>query len=147
MNQMSVLALLALLSLLPAVQGQTARPAELLKYDAAQEVTLRGTVSNVLASPAPGMIGGSHLLLATPSGPVDASLGRFGLLGKGALSAVAGEQIEATGVMKTIRGRQVFLTRAVKAGGEVYIIRTKSGLAISPQTRERLAEKAAGGTL
>lgn len=82
-----------------------------------------------------------------PSGVVDASLGRFALLGKGALSVAPGEQIEATGVMQTIGDKQIFLTRTVKAGGVVYIIRTRSGIPISPLTRERLAEKAAGGTL
>lgn len=147
MKQMSALALLALIPFLPAVQAQTARPAALLGYDIAQEVTLTATVSNVLTSAAPGIIGGAHLLLAMPSGVVDASLGRFALLGKGALSVAPGEQIEATGVMQTIGDKQIFLTRTVKAGGVVYIIRTRSGIPISPLTRERLAEKAAGGTL
>ena len=141
------LALLLLISLLPPVQAQTAaigtRTAGPFNYDISQEVTLNGTVSSVLTRPSPGMIMGSHLLLATPSGPVDASLGNFGLRGKGALSVAAGQQIEVTGVMKTIMDKQVFLVRTVKVGGEVYTIRNEHGFPVSPQARERLSGKTA----
>lgn len=142
-----VLALLFLISPQPLAQAQTAAEtgtAGPFSYDVSQEVTLSGTVSGVLAKPAAGMIWGSHLLLATPSGPVDASLGRFGLLGKGAVSVAAGQQIELTGVMKTISGKQVFLARTVKAAGQVYTIRNEHGFPVSPQARERASRKTAG---
>ena len=71
---------------------------------------------------------GSHLLFATSAGQVDASLGRFGLRGKGALSVVAGQQVEVTGVMKTIKSKQVFLARTVNVGGQVYTIRNAHGV-------------------
>ena len=112
---------------------------------AASEVTLTGTVESVLAKASPGMIVGSHLLLATPVGPVDASLGRFGLQGDGAVSVAAGQQIEATGVMKRIKDTSVLLVRSVKVGGEVYTIRNKHGFPVSPQARKRASEK--GGSL
>ncbi|MGO9576222.1 MAG: hypothetical protein ACLPTQ_18060 [Terriglobales bacterium] len=141
------LALLSLFAFLPAqaqTSAVTARPAGPFSYDVTQEVTISGTVSSVLTKPAAGMIMGSHLLLATPSGPVDASLGMFGLRGKGAVSVAAGQQIEVTGVMKTIKGKHVFLTRTVKVGGEVYNIRNERGFLISPQARERASRKTAG---
>jgi hypothetical protein len=88
------------------------------------------------------MIVGSHLLLATPAGPVDASLGRFGLKGNGALSVAAGEQIAATGVMKMIHDKPILLVRTVKVpSGEVYTVRTEHGFPISPQSRERTQNK------
>jgi len=93
---------------------------------------------------APGMIVGSHLLLATPNGPVDASLGRFGLQGDGAVSVATGQQIEATGVMKRINGKSVLLVRNVEVDGEIYTIRNKRGFPVSPHTRKRASEKAAG---
>jgi hypothetical protein len=142
------LALLFLISPQPPLQAQTAavetRAAGPFSYDVTKEVTLNGTVSSVLTKPAPGMIMGPHLLLATPFGPVDASLGRFGLLGKGALSVAAGQQIEVAGIMKTIKDKQVFLTRTVKVGGEVYTIRNEHGFPVSPQARERASQKTAG---
>ena len=140
------LALLSLISPLSPVQAQTGaaetRPAAHY-YDVTKEVTLKGTVSSVLAKPSTGMIIGSHLLLATSSGEVDASLGKFGLQGKGALSVGAGEQIEVTGVMKTLKGQQVFLARTVKASGQIYTIRNEHGIVVNPRARERANQKAA----
>ena len=143
----TVVALLLISSLRP-IQAQTmavatgaAGPQSL---DVAAEVTLTGTVSSVLVKAAPGMIVGSHLLLATPYGPVDASLGRFGLQGDGAVSVAAGQQIEATGVMKRIKDKSVFLVRSVKVGGEVYTIRNKHGFPVSPRARKRASEKTGG---
>ena len=90
--------LLCLVSLLPPVQAQTAaRPAGPLSYDVSEERTLHGTVSSVVTKPATGMIVGSHLLLTTIFGPVDASLGVFGLPGKDVASVAAGQQVEVTG--------------------------------------------------
>jgi hypothetical protein len=114
-------------------------------YDISKEVTLTGTVSSVLAKPAAGMLFGSHLMLDTKFGPVDASLGKWGLQGKGALSIAAGEAVEVTGVMKTMNEKQVFIVRTVKANGQVYTIRNQYGVPSSPQSRERVSQNAAKG--
>lgn len=106
-------------------------------YDIAKEVTLTATVSSVVAKPAEGMIFGSHLMLETASGQLDASLGKWALQGKGALSVAAGQAVEVTGVMKTIKDKQVFVVRTVKADGHIYTIRNKYGVPMSPQSRER----------
>jgi hypothetical protein len=110
-------------------------------YDVSQEVTLSGTVSAVLIKPAPGMIMGPHLLLTTTSGQVDASLGKWALQGKGALSVTPGQQVEMTGVMKTLNQRQVFIARSLKAGGKLYTLRNEHGIPVSPQARQRAAQK------
>jgi len=110
-------------------------------YDISQEVTLSGTVSAVLVKPAPGMIMGPHLLLATTSGQVDASLGKWALEGRGALSVTPGQQVELTGVMKTLNDKQVFVARSVKAGGKLYTLRNEHGIPVSPQARQRAAQK------
>ncbi len=111
------------------------------QYDVSKEVTFSGTVSSVLHKPAPGMIWGSHLMVETVFGRLDASLGRFGLEGKGALSVIPGQQIELTGVMKTVRDKEVFVVRSVKADGETYTMRNEHGVEVSPVARERAAEK------
>ena len=103
------LTVLLVISSLRPVQAQTtsgvARTAAPFDYDVRDEVTVPGTVTSIVTKAAPGMIAGSHLLLATSSGPVDASLGRFGLHGYGAASVAAGQQIEVTGVMRTIEDK------------------------------------------
>jgi hypothetical protein len=133
-----------LISFQRPIQAQTvqAQPVEAATGpDLTAEVTLTGTVRSVLMKAAPGMIVGSHLLLATPNGQVDASLGRFGLQGEGAVSVAAGQQIEATGVMKRIKDKFVFLVRSVKVDAAVYTIRNKHGFPVSPQARKRASEK------
>lgn len=149
-NQLAGLFALALLSLvpvLPPVQAQapaatkdSVRP---FTYNVSDEVTLKGTVSSVLTKPTRGMIMGSHLLVSTSSGTVDASLGMFGLRGKGAVQAKAGDPLEMTGIMKTIKGQQVFLTRTVKAHNQLYTVRNEHGFPVSPQARERANRKPA----
>jgi len=117
-------------------------------YDVRQEVTLSGTVSGVPARPGPGMIMGSHLLLTTVSGPVDTSLGRWGLQGKGSLSLIPGQQVEVTGVMKTLKNKEVFVARIVKVGDKVYTLRNEHGIPLSPQARGHAIEMGQnGGTL
>jgi hypothetical protein len=139
------LSVFLLISSLRPVQAQTtmgvARSATPFDYDIRDEVTLPGTVTSILTKAAPGMIAGSHLILVTSSGPVDASLGGFGLHGYGAASVVAGRQIEVTGVMRTIKDKPIFLVRTLKVGGEVYTIRNQQGVQLSPQARERAEQK------
>src|SRR5579872_96842 len=124
-------ALLLAIAAVP-LAAQPAREAHTF-YDITKEVTISGAVSSVLPRHSAGTIPGAHLLLATPSGEVDASLGRWGLQGKGALSVSVGQQVKLTGIMKTIREKQVFVDRTVKVGSHVYNIRNEHGIAVSPQ--------------
>ena len=110
------------------------------RYDVSKEVTLSGTVSSVLYKPAPGMIWGSHLMVETAFGRLDASLGRFGLEGKDALSVTPGQQVEITGVMKTVRDQEVFVVRSVRANGKTFTMRNEHGVDVSPLARERAAK-------
>jgi hypothetical protein len=80
-------------------------------------------------------------MVETVSGRLDASLGRFGLEGAGALSVTPGQQIELTGAMKTVRDKEVFMVRSVKANGKTYTMRNEHGVDVSPLARERAAEK------
>jgi len=138
------LCVLALLSLVaPLAAGAAATRTAGPYYDISKEVTLHGTVSSVLTKPSKGMIGGSHLLIQTGVGSLDASLGRFGLRGRGALSVEAGKQVEVTGVMKTLKGKQVFITRTVTVSGHAYTMRNEHGISMSPQARERVGQKTA----
>jgi DNA/RNA endonuclease YhcR with UshA esterase domain len=110
-------------------------------YDITKEVTLKGTVASVITRASQGMIMGSHLMLETGSGRVDASLGKWGMAGKGALSVSAGEGVEVTGVMKTLKDKnEVFVVRTVRANGHLYTIRNAHGIPVSPQSRERASQ-------
>ena len=141
------LTLAALVLLAIPVHAQTAartadspRP---FSYNTSDEVTLKGTVSSVLTKPSKGMIMGSHLLLQTSSGTVDASLATYAVQGKSGMQVKAGDQVEVTGIMKTIKGQQVFLTRTVKADNQVYTVRNEHGFPVRPAAREHGNRKTA----
>jgi len=123
----------ALLALPASGQSQSAvaKPSGPFSYDISREITLNGTVSGVLKKPGPGMIMGDHLLVATPSGTVDVSLGNSALQGKYGMTVTEGQHLQLTGVMKTLKGKQVFLARLVKVDGQLYMIRNEQGFPVS----------------
>jgi len=132
---------------LAQVSAVETRTADSFSYDVSREVTLAGTVSSVIVKPPAGMLNGSHLLLVTANGSIDASLGRFGLRGQGAPAVTAGQQVEVIGMMRTIKDKPVLLTRIVKIGSRTYTIRNEHGFPVSPQSRERMNPKMTGGAL
>ena len=139
------MALVCLVSSLRPAHAQTpavaTKTAATFSYDISEEATIDGTASAILATPSVGMIPGSHLLITTLSGPVDVSLGVFAFRGKGALSVTVGQQVEVTGVMKTLRDKRVFLARTIKVGDQIYAIRNQHGIPVSPQARERAGQE------
>jgi hypothetical protein len=116
-------------------------------YDISREVTLTGTVTSVLktASPEMKMMGGSHLIVQTKSGLVDASLGGFAMRGKGALSISEGERVQVTGVVKVVKGKEVLLTRLVQANGHQYVLRNEHGFVIGHAAHGVAAKSEAEG--
>ncbi len=135
-------AILAVCFLAPAVvraqSAATRTPSPVPpRYDVRQEVRLAGTVSSVVKRPTAElkMEMGSHFLVSTSAGTVDASLGRFALVGKGAMQVTSGQHVDLTGVMKTENGKQVFITRAVTTSGHTYLLRNEHGATYEPAAR------------
>jgi hypothetical protein len=116
------------------------------KYDIRKEVTFTATVSSVIskATPEMRMLPGSHLILETSSGKIDASLGVFPLTGKGDLCVAAGERVQVTGVMKTVRDQRVLVTRLVLINGRTYRIRSEHGFLLMPAARKETVEAKGG---
>lgn len=138
LSRVSASASRAALSLLTILVIASAQESEksLLRYELDKEVTLQGTVSAILPNAGPGKLWGAHLLLNTIRGTIDASLGRRGL-GRGcAIPVSIGQSVEIRGVMKTIRGEELFLTRTLNVGSTLYLIRDERGVPISPHVHE-----------
>jgi hypothetical protein len=134
-----------LVALAPAIHGQTAKssPGLPFLYDSSEEITVSGSVTGVLTKASKGMMNGSHLLILTPSGAIDVSLGAYGLVGRDAVTANLGDQAEVTGVMKTLNTKPVLMARTVTVRDHVYAIRNEHGIAMSPQARERVRSASA----
>lgn len=109
-------------------------PAGPLSYDITKEVTLNATVQSVVTKRSSGMLWGSHLMIQTKSGVVDASLSRLPLAGKNAVTFAPGEAVEVTGVLKTLHGQPVLLARLIKADNHTYTLRNQHGIPVA-QTR------------
>jgi hypothetical protein len=137
-------ALLALFSIAAPAQAQTTaatRAVHSPRYDASKEITLNATVTSVVEKASAGMVAGSHLMLATHSGVIDASLGSFALRGKDALSFTSGKQVKVTGANMTMRDKEVFVVRTVQMDGHVYNIRNERGFAFKNPGRNTAATR------
>ena len=136
LGALGVVALLALSALAVPAQAQTATGVKKVHqtpfYDPTKEVTLQGTVENVLRTPSRGMLPGAHVMLATGSGMVDTHVGPYAFKGFHPLSVTAGSRVSVVGVMKTVRGNEIFLARTVKVGDEEYKIRNEHGAMLAP---------------
>jgi hypothetical protein len=112
----------------------TAKPVAPQRYDITKEVTLTGTVNSVVKAPTREMkmLPGSHLMLATASGNLDATLGNYAMRNAGDLSITTGQQVQVTGVTTMVKGQQVFVTRLVQVNGRTYKVRNEHGVAVAP---------------
>ena len=115
-------------------------------YDVSKEVTLTGTVSDVVKKPKVGMLLGTHLTLATKSkGSVDAHIGSFVGRDKHLDSLAAGQSIKAVGMMMTLKQGQVFIVRTIETDSETITVRNKNGFFVGPPSK-RFTDKASSKT-
>ena len=68
-------------------------------YNVSKEVTLTGTVSSVVKKPSAGMLIGTHVMLNTANGGVDAHIGSYAGRDKRLDSLSQGETVKAVGMM------------------------------------------------
>lgn len=100
-------------------------------YNAAREVTINGTVQQVVTKHTPGSPAGMHLIVNGTTGTVDAHVGAF--LSKSMQQALhAGLPLKVIGSMATARGRQILLVRELSYGGQTILIRNKNGMLFRP---------------
>ena len=138
---------LLLLIAIAHASAQNSRNSAPLFYDTTQETMLAGTVSTVSDKVDAGTLTGAHLTLSTPTGTCDVSLGPFALTGDGALPVSAGQQVEITGISKTINGIPVFFARLIQIGNSIYAVRNAHGLPVTPKSHHRANQEAQNGEI
>jgi hypothetical protein len=127
--------LLSLLALLAAslVAGAASearvgqRPAPV--YDAAREVTLRGTVQQVVTARSIGSPVGVHLLVSGPQGVVDVHAGPS-LARETMRTLQAGSPVQIVGAMTLLNGKQYFLARLLTVNGRTLTLRSPGGVVL-----------------
>ena len=95
-------------------------------YDSTHETAVKGTIEKIVTDPAPGMPLGTHLILKTDGGEIDAHLGPSSQLAtKYALAT--GQSVELTGYTISQNGGNVLLVRILKTDNQVILLRNEHG--------------------
>ena len=118
----------AIFTIHPSAQTAAAPAPHLptLGYDKAHEITLNGTVQEVVSKRIAGSPIGMHLLVTGPQGLVDAHLGPY--LTKDTQEALhTGEPVQIVGAMEKLHGTSYLLARQLIFGGRLVTVRSERG--------------------
>jgi len=98
-------------------------------YDAAHELTVTGTVQEVVTKHTVGSPVGMHLLVSGSEGMIDAHVGPY--LSKDVKEALhTGLPIQIVGAMETLHGQQFLLARQLIFGGRMVTVRSQNGFLV-----------------
>jgi hypothetical protein len=98
-------------------------------YDAAHEITLNGTIQEVVTKRVAGSPVGMHLLVAGPEGVVDAHVGPY--LTKDTQEALhAGLPVQIVGAVEQLQGKSILLARQLIFGGRTVTVRNENGFLV-----------------
>jgi len=132
--------LLTVLSAQPSTSEETSTVGRGLGffYDPAKEVTLVGTVQQIVPRSAVGPMG-LHVLVSVQSRTVDAHIGPY--LSKQILETLhAGELIQVVGVREYVRGRNLLLARQLVYGGRQVTVRSERGFLVRAASHREVSD-------
>jgi hypothetical protein len=125
----------AVLFILPA-HGQSASPSATSSaqastvntgYDVAKEIKIEGAIEKIDAASTNAPMG-THILVQTPQGVVDAHLG-FGAAAKPSRLGIAeGQNVTIVGMMETVGSNQVMLARLMTTPDHIFVLRNEHGI-------------------
>lgn len=98
-----------------------------MAYDPKTEVTLEGTVADVMTMPGTQPMSGVHLSLETKDGTIHVHVGTPEYLEKQGVSFAKGDRVTVTGSRIKGEGFEAILARTVTKGEVVVTLREKDG--------------------
>jgi hypothetical protein len=98
-------------------------------YDAAHEITLSGTIQEVITKHVLGSPAGILLLVSGPQGVVDVHVGPF-LSEEIKESLQVGMPVRIVGAMSSLQGKNYLLARELTVGGSTVVVRSQHGLLV-----------------
>ncbi len=104
-----------------------AQPRMMMRYDPANETTLKGTVEEVRQVPHRHM-SGVHLLVKTDAGSVTVALGPQFFLDQSQFTVAKGDQVEITGAKGEFSGAPIVIAREIKDGDKTLTLRDSQGI-------------------
>jgi hypothetical protein len=106
-----------------------------LGYDKAHEMTMNGTVQELIHESVTGAPVGLHLLVAGPQGMTDVHLGPY--LSKDTQAALhEGVPVQIIGAMVTLHGKDYLLARQLIFSGRQVVVRTENGFLLPVQGQQ-----------
>jgi|GEM_PF-1416007 len=111
-------------------------------YDMAKEVKVQGTIAKIDGFGASGPIG-THILIQTADGLVDAHLGFGPASSPKQLGLFVGQSVAVVGMMETVGNTSVLMARILTTPSHIFVLRNEHGLPI----RGTLRGSARPGTL
>jgi hypothetical protein len=100
------------------------------------DVALTSIIQEVVPNHASGIPPGLHIMLGTPQGVLDASVGPY-LAADVQQALVAGKQVQAFGQVKTIHEQKYLLVRQLVLDGKPIVVRNDHGSLIRTRSQER----------
>jgi hypothetical protein len=100
------------------------------------DVAITAIIQEVVPNHASGIPAGIHVMLGTPQGVLDASVGPY-LLPDIQQALVSGKQVQVFGQVKTIHDQKYLLVRQLVLDGKPIIVRNDHGSLIRTRSQER----------
>lgn len=126
--KMQLFAVAAAASLATTVFAQRGMGRGPMNYNAATEVTLTGTVDEVKQMQPPGRgMGGVHLMVATPTGPIEVHVGPASFVTSKNFAFAKGDALTVVGSKIPMGGQDVVLAREITKGDQVLTLRDAKG--------------------
>ena len=101
------------------------------------DITVTAVIQQVIPNHASGIPAGLHLMLGTPQGVVDASVGQF-LPQHIQQALTTGQLVQVTGRIQTIHNQNYLLARALVVDGNTITVRNDHGSLVHAKSSERV---------
>ncbi len=98
-------------------------------YDLSKEIKVQGTIQKIETGGSTGPVG-THILVQTAQGVVDAHLGFSSAVAPTNLGVSEGENVTLIGMMQTLGGSNVMLARVLTTSSRVFVLRSERGIPV-----------------
>jgi len=147
MKKVSVSLLSAILFCVALTKGAAAQssvaaepPSGFIGWDATKpkssDVAVTAIIQEVVPNHSSGIPAGLHVMLGTPQGVLDASVGPY-LTPAIQQALIAGKQVQVFGQVKTIHDQKYLLVRQLVLDGAPTVVRNDHGSLIRTRSQER----------
>ena len=101
----------------------------IVAYDLSKEIKIQGTIQTIETAGTTGPAG-THILVQTSQGVVDAHLGFGSAAAPANLGVSEGQSVTVVGMMQTLNGNSVMLARVLTTPSRVFVLRTEHGIPV-----------------